>query len=81
MKSFFNDERRMLLYTYLLLIAMFGNLSLLQQPFDTKAVILGVVMALLLGYAHFVIGRFFSDGDKSVSYTHLDVYKRQIYDL
>ena len=64
MKSFFNDERRMLLYTYLLLIAMFGNLSLLQQPFDTKAVILGVVMALLLGYAHFVIGRFFSDGDK-----------------
>lgn len=64
MKSFFNDERRMLLYTYLLLIAMFGNLSLLQHPFDTKAVILGVVMALLLGYAHFVIGRFFSDGDK-----------------
>lgn len=63
MKSF-NDERRMLLYTYLLLIAMFGNLSLLQQPFDKKAVILGVVMALLLGYAHFVIGRFFSDGDK-----------------
>lgn len=63
MKSF-NDERRMLLYTYLLLIAMFGNLSLLQQPFDKKAVMLGVVMALLLGYAHFVIGRFFSDGDK-----------------
>lgn len=63
MKSF-NDEKRMLLYTYLLLIAMFGNLSLLQQPFDKKAIMLGVVMALLLGYAHFVIGRFFSDGDK-----------------
>ncbi|MCI6277155.1 MAG: FtsW/RodA/SpoVE family cell cycle protein [Clostridium sp.] len=63
MKSF-NDEKRMLLYTYLLLIAMFGNLSLLQQPFDKKAVMLGIVMALLLGYAHFVIGRFFSDGDK-----------------
>lgn len=43
---------------------MFGNLSLLQQPFDKKAVMLGIVMALLLGYAHFVIGRFFSDGDK-----------------
>ncbi len=54
----------MLIYTYLLLIAMFANLSLLQQPFDKKALAVGVVMAFLLCYAHFVIRKFFSDGDK-----------------
>ncbi|MEW8956755.1 FtsW/RodA/SpoVE family cell cycle protein [Clostridium sp.] len=64
MKSSLRDEKKMLFFVYLLLFAMFSNLALLKPEFDNRAVILGVAMAMLLAYSHFIIRKYFSDGDK-----------------
>ncbi|WP_040213339.1 FtsW/RodA/SpoVE family cell cycle protein [Clostridium polynesiense] len=62
----FKEEKRMLLLTYLLSIALFLNLALLKQPIDKGALIMGGVMCLLIGYAHFIIRKFYPDGDKYI---------------
>lgn len=59
-------ERKLLKYTYVLCILLFSNLSILQYPFNKKALVMGVVMCLLIGYSHFVIRKFFPDGDKYI---------------
>lgn len=58
------DERKLLIYTYLLCIALFGNLAILKDPIDKKALIIGGVLCLVIGYAHYVIRKFYPDGDK-----------------
>ncbi|MBU3196237.1 FtsW/RodA/SpoVE family cell cycle protein [Clostridium algidicarnis] len=58
------DERKLLLLTYLLCMAMFLNLGFLKDPFDTGALIMGGVLCILIGYAYFIIRRFFNEGDK-----------------
>ncbi|SFB09012.1 cell division protein FtsW, lipid II flippase [Clostridium frigidicarnis] len=60
------DEKKMLLFVYILLFAMFGNLCILKGEVDKRAIILGVAMVILLGYSHFIIRKYFSDGDKHI---------------
>lgn len=60
------DERKLLRYTYLLCLVCFGNLALLKQPFDKGALIFAAIICVLIGYSHFVIRRFYPDGDKYI---------------
>ncbi|WP_162491237.1 FtsW/RodA/SpoVE family cell cycle protein [Youngiibacter fragilis] len=47
-------------------MALFGNIAILGDPFDVGALIMGGVMCVLIGYAHIVVNRFFSHGDKFI---------------
>ena len=59
-------EKRLLRLVYLLCLLLFTTLGFLQKPFDTFALIMGVVLCVLIGYSHFVIRRFYPDGDKFI---------------
>ena len=59
-------EKRLLNLVYLLCLLLFTALGFLQQPFDKFALIMGVVLCVLIGYSHFVIRRFYPDGDKFI---------------
>jgi len=64
-------ERRLLLLTYLLGIICFVNLGffkaeLLNETFDKGALIICAVICALIAYSHFVIRKFFPDGDKYI---------------
>ena len=61
------DERKLLRYTYLLCIILFLNMFLAGKgEFDKGALIMGVIICILIGYSHFIIRRFFPDGDKYI---------------
>lgn len=60
------EERKLLFFTYLLCIVCFANLSLLKQPYDKGALIIGGITCILIAYGHFVIRKFFPDGDKYI---------------
>lgn len=60
------EEKRLLRATYLFCIVCFTNLYLIKSPFDTKALILGGIICLLMGYAYFIVRKFFPDGDKYI---------------
>lgn len=51
---------------YLLTMALFLNIAIAAKPFDPGALIIGLVLCVLIGYAHFVVGKFFSMGDKYI---------------
>ena len=57
-------EKRLLNLVYLLCLLLFTALGFLQQPFDKFALIMGVVLCVLIGYSHFIVRRFYPDGDK-----------------
>ena len=57
-------EKRLLRWVYLLCLLLFTTLGFIEQPFDKFALIMGVVLCILIGYSHFVIRRFYPDGDK-----------------
>ena len=57
-------EKRVLKLIYLLCVLLFTNLALLKKPFDTKALIIGVVLCLIIGFSHYLIRHFYPDGDK-----------------
>ena len=57
-------EKRVLKLIYLLCLLLFTNLGLLQKPFDTKALIIGVVLCIIIGFSHYLIRRFYPEGDK-----------------
>ena len=59
-------EKRLRRLVYLLCLLLFTALGFLQQPFDKFALIMGVVLCVLIGYSHFVIRRFYPDGDKFI---------------
>ncbi|OPJ65113.1 FtsW/RodA/SpoVE family cell cycle protein [Clostridium oryzae] len=59
-------EFKLLMLTYLLTIAVFGNLAILKQPIDTGAIIMGAIIFVLVTYAYFIIRKFFPDGDKFI---------------
>lgn len=59
-------EKRLLRLVYLLCLLLFTALGFLEQPFDKFALIMGVVLCVLIGYSHFVIRRFYPDGDKFI---------------
>src|SRR5690554_6123588 len=55
---------RMLIPIFLLTFAMFFNIAVFQPVFDIGALIMAAVMCVLIAYAHFVVNKFFSRGDK-----------------
>lgn len=57
-------EKRLLLISYLLCVALFVDLALLKNPIDIGALVMGGIVIILIAYAHFIIRRFFPDGDK-----------------
>lgn len=62
-------EKRLLIYTYIFCIVCFGNLSFLAWPkgsIDTTAAIMGLIVCGLIAYGHFIIRKFFPDGDKYI---------------
>lgn len=59
-------EKRLLNLVYLLCLLLFTALGFLQQPFDKFALIMGVVLCVLIGYSHFIVRRFYLDGDKFI---------------
>ncbi|MGL4773170.1 MAG: FtsW/RodA/SpoVE family cell cycle protein [Clostridium sp.] len=60
------QERRLLVLTYLLCIALFTNLAILKDPIDQTALSMGVALCVIIGVAHFVIRKFYPDGDKFI---------------
>ena len=59
-------EKRLLNLVYLLCLLLFTALGFLQQPFDKFALIMGVVLCVLIVYSHFIVRRFYPDGDKFI---------------
>lgn len=61
------EERKLLRYTYLLCIVLFANMVFTgKEGLDKAAIIMGVIICLLFAYSHFIINRFFPDGDKYI---------------
>ena len=60
------QEKRLLKLVYLLCLLLFTALGLLTQPFDKFALLMGVVLCILIGYSHFIVRRFYPDGDKFI---------------
>jgi len=61
-----NTKVKLLLPTFALTMALFANIAFLGDPFDVGALIMGGVMCVLIGYAHIVVNKFFSHGDKFI---------------
>lgn len=57
-------EKRVLRLIYLLCLLLFTNLAMLEKPLNTKALIMGVALCLIIGFSHYLIRRFYPDGDK-----------------
>lgn len=57
-------EKRVLRLTYLLVMALFFNVAIITPTINNSAVIIGAIICVLMAYAHFVIRRFYPDGDK-----------------
>lgn len=64
MKSSVKYEKRLLKLIYLLCLLLFTNLALLPKEFDYKAMGMGVVLCGIIAYSHYVIRKFYPDGDK-----------------
>lgn len=64
MKSSVKYEKRLLRLIYLLCLLLFTNLALLPKEFDYKAMGMGVVLCGIIAYSHYVIRKFYPDGDK-----------------
>lgn len=58
------DEKKLLIMTYILCIALFTNLAILKDPIDKGALVMGAILCLVIGYSHYVVRRFYPDGDK-----------------
>ena len=59
-------EKRLLKLIYLLCLLLFTTLGFLEQPFDKFSIVMGIVLCILIGYSHFIIRRFYPDGDKFI---------------
>lgn len=66
MNNTLKNERKLLLFTYLLCMVCSLNLYFLKSPFDQGAIVIGVVICILIGYSHFIIRHFFPAGDKYI---------------
>ncbi|WP_392486064.1 FtsW/RodA/SpoVE family cell cycle protein [Haloimpatiens sp. FM7315] len=64
--NYLADEKKLLKYTYLLCFAIFADLFLIKNPFDKGALVMAVLLTVLIGYSHFIIRRYFPDGDKYI---------------
>ncbi|WP_055069376.1 FtsW/RodA/SpoVE family cell cycle protein [Clostridium massiliamazoniense] len=59
-------EKRLLRMVYLLCIALFGWLGLQKNPIDTNAIIMGIILIVIISFSHYIIRRFYPDGDKYI---------------
>lgn len=66
MDSSIKDEKKLLRYTYLLCLICFFNLALINPPFDKGAMVIAAILIVLIAYSHFIIRRFYPDGDKHI---------------
>lgn len=57
-------EKRVLRLIYLLCLLLFTNLAMLEKPLNIKALIMGIALCLIIGFSHYLIRRFYPDGDK-----------------
>lgn len=57
-------EKRMLLLVYLLCLALFTNIALKQNPIDKMAFVIAGILIVIIGFSHFIIRKFYPDGDK-----------------
>ncbi|WP_300347763.1 FtsW/RodA/SpoVE family cell cycle protein [Clostridium sp.] len=64
MNSTLKYEKRMLLLVYLLCLALFTNIALKQTPIDKMAFIIAGILIVIIGFSHFIIRKFYPDGDK-----------------
>ena len=62
----YKEEKTLMNMTYLLCIALFTNLAFINGGIDKGAIIMGVLLCILIGYSHFVIRKFFPEGDKFI---------------
>lgn len=62
----YKEEKTLMNMTYLLCIALFTNLAFINGGVDKGAIIMGVLLCILIGYSHFVIRKFFPEGDKFI---------------
>lgn len=58
------DEKKLLIITYIFCIALFTKLAILTKPIDSRAVAMGGVLCVVIGLAHFIVRKFYPDGDK-----------------
>lgn len=64
MDNSLKDEKKLLRYTYFFCFICFLNISLLKDPIDKGAWVMFGVICFLMGYSHFILRKFFPDGDK-----------------
>lgn len=60
------DEKKLLRFTYFLCLICFFNLALIKPPFDKGAIVISVIIIVLIAYSHFIIRKFYPDGDKYI---------------
>jgi len=58
------DEKKLLIIAYIFCIALFTKLAILKNPIDKMALTVGIILCLVIGISHFVIRKFYPDGDK-----------------
>ncbi|MDD6794225.1 MAG: FtsW/RodA/SpoVE family cell cycle protein [Clostridiaceae bacterium] len=58
------DERKLLIFTYILCMALFTKLAILESPLNKKTLIIGLIICGVVGLSHFIIRKFYPDGDK-----------------
>ncbi len=59
-------ETIMLGLTYLLCIALFTNLAIIKDPIDKNALYFGGILCVVIFIAHFIVRKFYPDGDKFI---------------
>lgn len=64
----FKDKKEtiMLGLTYLLCIALFTNLAIINDPIDKNALYFGGILCVVIFIAHFIVRKFYPDGDKFI---------------
>lgn len=62
-----NDQKRTLTGPiYFLTLALFSDIAISAEPKDPWALLIGLLLCVLIGYANFVIRKFFSKGDRYI---------------
>jgi cell division protein FtsW (lipid II flippase) len=60
------DEKKLLMFTYILCIVFFLNLDLIKPKFDMTPMVIALVICFLIGFSYFIIRKFFPNGDKYI---------------
>lgn len=64
--NYYKKEKKLLRLTYLLTLVCFFNLAIIQSTFDKGSIAMAGILCVLLAYSHFIIRKFFPDGDKYI---------------